>query len=225
MIRAIAIDLDDTLLDTTGLLLQAAAVRACTAMKDQGLSCSMEECLRLREEFAADYSHKEIFFKIAELSDPTIAQTLGEIGRQTFYRSPIPSLLPLMKNAEEVLTSLQPRYSLYLVTSGATTTQQEKVNSTGVAKYFKKVFIVDKMKDENKTQAFQEILRLEKIEPAELLSVGNRLAEEIRLAKKLGATTCYFEYGEHIAQQKMVPEDVPDFTVQSWKEFLSECRL
>lgn len=225
MIQAIAFDLDDTLLDTSRLLLGAAALHACEAMVAQGLPCSVQQCLDWRAELAADLSHKEVFPEIARRSSSPAHEALGAVGVQTFYGAPIPAHLPLMEGAEDVLSRTEKKYSLYLVTSGAPETQWEKIRATGLEKRFKGIFVVDKMRNAHKKTAFLEILRKENIPADKLLSVGNRLAEEIRLAKQLGAMTCHFEYGEHAGEQKLFPEDHPDFTVHSWREFMSACRL
>lgn len=225
MIQAIAFDLDDTLLDTSRLLLGAAALHACEAMVAKGLPCTVEQCLDWRAELAANLSHKEVFPEIARRTSAPDHAAIGAAGVQTFYNAPIPPRLPLMDDAEDVLARTEKKYSLYLVTSGAPDTQWEKIRATGIEKRFKGIFVVDKMKNAHKKTAFLEILRKENIPAEKLLSVGNRLAEEIRLAKQLGAWTCHFEYGEHAGEQKFFPEDHPDFTVHSWREFLATCRL
>ncbi|MBX2987681.1 MAG: HAD hydrolase-like protein [Bdellovibrionaceae bacterium] len=225
MIRAIAFDLDDTLLDTTGLLLPAAARRACEVMRDKGLNCSLETCLQWRAELSTRFSHKEIFRKIAERAGHGENSSLGEAGMRSFYHSPIPDSLPLLEGADEVLKSVHGRYKMFLVTSGETETQWNKVRATGLTARFQEIFVVDKMRSENKRDVFHRILRQENLRPDELLSVGNRLAEEIRQAKELGARTCYFEYGEHVGERIEKAEDKPDFTVRAWKDFLRTCRL
>ena len=225
MIRSIAFDLDDTLLDTSGLLLGAAAQEACTAMIREGLPGSLEQCLRLRADLAANLSHKEVFPEIARRLGSSASERIGSVGVQIFYNAPIPSALPLMKGAYEVLRIVKDRYRLFLVTAGAPATQWEKIRATGLEPFFEKIFVIDKMKNEQKRSAFQEILQTQHDHPQELLSVGNRLAEEIRQAKQLGALTCHFEYGEHAGEEKFEPEDHPDYTIHSWAEFLPSCHL
>ena len=225
MIQAIAFDLDDTLLDTTQLLLGAAAERACRVMIQEGLSVSLDQCLLWRKELAPQKSHKELFFDIALRAGGEKARQIGSAGVQAFYESPIPETLPLLSGAAEVLQALSGRYALFLVTSGAPATQWEKVRATGLEGRFQEIFVVDKMRGEQKTASFQAILKSTGLQPQALLSVGNRLTEEIRLAKRLGAQTCHFEYGEHVGEQVEFPEDHADFTIHSWPEFIPTCRL
>lgn len=233
MIQAIAIDLDDTLIDTSGLLVPTAARLACEAMKKAGLACSFEDCMRWRAELAPDHSHKEIFHLIARragATEPALpgavgADFLGAVGAREFYNPAIPTPLPLLPDADETLKALEGKYLLFLVTSGVPETQWKKIRAAGLEARFQGIFVVDKFNGEHKGDAFQQILDVWKLEPASLLSVGNRLREEIRHAKRLGARTCYFEYGEHVGETPEKPEDNPDVRIKAWKELRTACRL
>jgi putative hydrolase of the HAD superfamily len=226
VIKSIAIDLDDTLIDTTGLLLPQACTKACSSMLNAGLQVSLEECLHLRAKFAANLSHREVFLKIAEHAGHTNAQELGAIGTATFYNvTEIPLPLPLMPMAIDVLKQLSLKYNCYLVTSGSPEAQKNKIEAAKISSFFVDCFIVDKIKNESKTLAFNKILSHTKIQASELLSIGNRLREEIRLAKRLGAYTCYFQYGEHVGETAELKEDHPDYTVSHWSEVIETCKL
>lgn len=225
MIKAIAIDLDDTLVDTSGLLVPAAASTACQAMIEAGLQANIEDCLKWRAALAPNHSHKEIFRLIAEKAGAADPVTLGDVGSKLFYNPPIPSPLPLLAGADDVLNALTGRARLFLVTSGAPETQWKKIRAARLEPRFEGLFVVDKFKSESKETAFRKILEITKAQPSEFLSVGNRLREEIRHAKKLGGRTCYFEYGEHLGETPEGDHDIPDHRVRGWAEFLSECRL
>ena len=84
---------------------------------------------------------------------------------------------------------------------------------------------MDGMKKERKRQAFSEIIEALKINPSELLSIGNRLSQEIRDAKELGATTCYFKFGEHIGESPKSHLENPDFTIEKHSELIATCHL
>lgn len=224
-IRAIAFDLDDTLLDTSGLLIPNAAAKACLAMMAVGTSCTLEECLKLRQELSRIFSHPEIFGIIADTYEGAERELALQSAIQEFYRPEVPESLPLMPHGTELLTSVFGKYPLYLVTMGIKEAQQKKIQALGIAHFFKKIYILDAFRGERKEQAFKEILEREKIEPQQLLSVGNRLSAEIRDAKKLGCQTCYFAYGEHVGEQPEIPEDHPDHTVHHLNEVISRCNL
>lgn len=226
VIKAIAFDLDDTLINTSGLLVPEAAVQACKAMQAAGLTCTLQECLDWRAALAPHHSHREIFNMIAQRAGAANIEELGDVGSRHFYNPPnIPDPLELLEGALDVLNHLRGKYLYFLVTSGAPETQWRKIHATRLKDRFDGIFIVDKFKGENKGTYFQTILQQWSLQPAELLSVGNRLREEIRHAKKRGCQTCYFEHGEHVGEIAEQPEDIADFRVKNWSQFIEACKL
>lgn len=223
-IKAIAFDLDDTLLDTTNIIVPKAATNACLSLINGGLTLELDKCMKLREELAKSMSHKEIFPHIARQYGVTSTEVIGK-AIEHFYQPEVPDNLPVFSAAIKNLNLLKNAYSLYLVTSGDFETQSKKINSMKISHYFKKIFIVNSLKNEKKSNAFSEIIKTEQIHPQQLLSFGNRLSSEIRDAKKLGATTCYFAYGEHFGEKPQVPEDYPDFTIDKHEDFIQICKL
>lgn len=221
MIRAIAFDLDDTLIDTTGLLVPEAARQACEEMIANGFERGLEACLSERAALATQLPHREIFPRIAGPSRPEA----GRAGVERFYNPRLPNSIPLLDGADEVLTTLTGRYRLYLVTAGAAETQRRKIEAAQLASRFEKCLTVDGFAGGTKTEAFREILDREGLKPEALLAVGNRLSQEIRLAKRLGARTCHFPFGEHAPERPQLPEEIPDFTFHRWADFISVCRL
>ena len=228
-LKCLAFDLDDTLLDTSGLLLPRASRQACEAMVTRGLACTTEQCMKLRSELAKEMSHREIFLEIARKFGRKAMggdiEPMAKAGVEVFYNPHIPGTLNLLPTAIENLKILEKKYTLFLVTTGAPETQAKKIQAAGLRRYFKKIYIMNGFKDEKKRTAFEDILKTEKIDAPELLSVGNRLFEEIRQAKQLGSQTCYFKYGDHVGEIPQVPEDHPDFTVLSHKELITTCQL
>lgn len=225
MIRAIAFDLDDTLIDTHRLLVPAAAREACEAMIAGGLRLPLQQCLELRAQMAIGHSHRDIFRLIAERAGATNSAELGELGARTFYNPRIPKPLPLLDGATDVLTAMKGKYRLFLVTIGNPNAQQLKVDAAEIAEHFEDIFLVDGFKGGKKGDAFAEILKRGPFQPDELLAVGNRRSQEIRAAKSLGAKTCFFKFGEYADEPIRQPEDNADWTVEFWKDFAGACRL
>lgn len=225
MIKAVAFDLDDTLLDTSGLLVPSAAEKACLAMMALGTSCTLEECTRLRKELSRIFSHPEIFGIILDTYEGAERALALQSAIREFYSPEVPASLPLIEGGLPILEQLQKKYPLYLVTMGMREAQLRKVAALGIEKYFRKIYILDTFRGERKLRAFQEIIDKEQIQPHELLSVGNRLSAEIRDGKIAGATTCYFPYGEHVGETPEVPEDQPDFTIHQLSDLVKTCQL
>ncbi len=223
--KSLAFDLDDTLLDTSSLLVPLASQRACEAMIAAGLKCNLEECMKARQEMASHLSHTEIFTQIVErFGSPQKGKAIHD-ALESFYNPEVPSVLPLMPGATENLLNLKSKYNLYLVTAGSLASQIEKIKALQIEKFFKKIYILNGFIGEKKELAFRDILMNESHDPESLLSIGNRLSSEIRDGKRIGADTCYFAHGEHVGEKPVHPEDNPDFTVLHHKDLIPTCGL
>jgi putative hydrolase of the HAD superfamily len=222
--RAIAFDLDDTLLDTTNLIVPHSVQESYRILIAGGIEINAAEMEKIREEKIKSTSHREIFKALAEqyhLKNPAALDRAIE----AFYTPQVPPSLPLLPDAVENLAYLKDHYSLYLVTSGQFQTQSNKIRSMGIKSYFRDIYIIDGMRFKKKREAFLDIIEREKISPQQLLSVGNRLASEIRDGKIVGAQTCYFCYGEHVGEKPEQAEDHPDYTVFRHSEIIRTCNL
>ena len=225
MIKAIAFDLDDTLIDTTHLLVPLASHSAFKAMVARGLKIDFETFERDRRNGALSMKHIEIFKMIAEKHCPNPNPEMADAASEAFYNPPIPNELPLLDGALKNLEYLKDRYTLFLVTSGSIPTQKRKVKATGTTPFFKNLYMMDGFAKERKRLAFEDILQSLSLKPEELLSIGNRLSQEIHDAKELGCQTCYFKYGEHVGEVARNSFEIPDFTAEHHRELLEACRL
>lgn len=224
-VRTIAFDLDDTLLDTSAILIPSAAKRACESMLEAGLQCSLSECLQMRQELSVANSHTEIFSQIIDRFGAADPQQAMRGAIESFYNPFVPAHLPLLSGALENLERLKKNYALYLVTMGSREGQKKKIAALDIEKHFKKIFIVDSLSGNRKESAFREILNEEGHAADGLLCVGNRLSSEIRDGKRAGAKTCYFAYGEHVGEKPQFPEDHPDYTIYHHRELIPQCGL
>lgn len=223
--KSIAFDLDDTLLDTSGILVPTAARRACEAMLAAGLRCDLQECLKMREELAAHLSHTEIFTQIVHRYGTNQEGKAIHDALEEFYNPQVPVTLPLLPQSLENLETLKANYNLFLVTMGSYESQVKKIKALNIEKHFKRIYVLNGFIGEKKDSAFRDILRLEGHRPHELLSIGNRLSSEIRDGKRVGADTCYFAYGEHVGEIPQFPEDHPDYTISHHKDLIPTCGL
>jgi putative hydrolase of the HAD superfamily len=224
-IRAIAFDLDDTLMDTTGILVPNAAKNAFQILIDAGLRLTLDECEKKRTELIRSISHKDVFSKLAsEFGTQKTIEVLNSVNK-AFYEPKLPQTLPLLPGALENILELKNKYSLYIVTAGFKTAQNEKIRALGIFEHFKKVFVVNSLEKERKITSFQTILDLEGIQAPELLCIGNSLSSEIHDAKKLGAIACYFEFGEDRGALSANPAEQPDFHVRHHDTVISTCKL
>lgn len=224
--KAIAIDLDDTLIDTSGFIVPLASRAAFEAMRKWGIQDNFLAFEQFRKIGALSMSHQLIFRKIAESMGPEENQdSSAQAGIQAFYNPPLPDSLPLLPGSIENLDYLKKKYPLFLVTSGAPEAQKDKLKKSGLKNYFNETFFMNSFLKERKKIAFEKILKKLAISPHELLSFGNRLSQEIRDAKILGAQTCYFKYGEHLGEQPIDQFEIPDFSIDHQNQLITTCRL
>ncbi|MGE0633232.1 MAG: HAD hydrolase-like protein [Pseudobdellovibrionaceae bacterium] len=225
-IKCIAFDLDDTLLDTSNLLIPIATEEACAAMVKAGLRTTVRSCIEKRQEFLDRAIHENIFREISSFYNPSDFETnaIAKAGEQAFYGRKIPDYLPISSEAKGILENLKNKYTLFLVTSGELETQKAKVKAMQIEHFFSKIFYVH-FRNENKMTAFIKILEITGCLPEQLLSLGNRRSQEVREAKQVGAKTCWLKTGEHKNEPPEIKEDIPDFEISSLGEFIKTCQL
>ena len=99
-----------------------------------------------------------------------------------------------MDGALELLESLYLDYNLYLVSNGTTRVQEPRIESAGIAKYFKELFISQKIGVNKPDAAFFEFCF--KVIPdfsrEETIIIGDRLSSDIKGGNNAGIRTCWF---------------------------------
>lgn len=224
MIKAIAIDLDDTLLDTSGLLAPKATMDAFNYLIKNGLSLSLAECEALRIELIKSISHRDVFEKLAlnygnENTKKIVAKTID-----LFYDPDIPPSLPLIEGARENIDYLKKKYHLYLVTAGTERSQLRKAAALGIENDFENIFIVNSLLKNRKKDVFINIIKSLKIAPAELLCIGNSILSEITDALAVDAVACYFEHGENRGKISQLSRK-PHYHIKHHSELITTCQL
>ncbi len=225
MFKAIAFDLDDTLLDTSGILVPRASVDAFTILIHSGLKLNLQDCEKKRLEIIKSYTHRDVFLHLAKHfgSSQTVDAVPSAI--KAFYEPHIPSHLPLLPGALKNIQYLKNRYSLFLVTAGVDRIQRQKAQALGIDHEFEKIYVINSLLKEKKEQTFLEIIKDKNIRPEDLLCIGNSLQSEIVDALKIGATACYFEFGEDRGFVSAMQSEKPQFHVRHHDELISACAL
>ena len=137
-LQALLFDLDDTLLETSRLLVPAAHQEAAEAMVQAGLPATVEAALATRLRFANERPREDVNRLTAQwfgCEDPAVI----EAGRRAFYHRDI-GRLDLDPEIAALLTRLKRRYPLFLVTVGSPPTQQAKVRALGLEPRFSAIF-------------------------------------------------------------------------------------
>ncbi len=210
-IDAIVFDLDDTLLDTSGLLLEPAHREACQAMISAGLDVTLDRLLATREQLHRQHPREDLDTLLCAhfgQDEPAIAQA----GRKAFYQRPIPDL-PVSRDLLAMLDRLSDRCTLLLVTSGDPVTQSEKIRQMRIGNRFQNLVYVPL--GQSKRDALEELIGEHQLEPARTLVVGDRVDSEIAAARRLGMRTVRVRGGEYGHLRPTSAEEQADWEVDS----------
>ena len=207
-IQALIFDLDDTLIDTAGQLLEPAHIEAATAMIQAGLAGSIEDVSQRRIELGRAHPGQSVDLLTAQsfgCTDPEEARA----GHDAFYRRTVTRLDPFPE-APAILEALAPDRRLFLVTVGHPATQQTKVELTGLARHFEAIRYVD-IAAPDKQPAIAELLT--GIDPARAVVVGDRIDGELEAGRRLGCWTVRVDRGEGRWLRPKNPFQQPHYTI------------
>lgn len=214
-------DLDDTLLDTSRELIPAASRKVCEFLVSQKASPSVTQCLERWSHWRTQLSGTELIYKLIERGTEKEKIWLAQKAYGIFRAPEVPPSLSLTPGGKELLELASPLFPLFLVTQGDIHTQIKKVEVLNIISYFKHVFYIDPFAGESKQHAFTEILAKHQFTPQRVLSIGNRLNNEIALSKREGIQTCYVRFGEHSFENPMTAEEIPDLEIASLNELVA----
>jgi putative hydrolase of the HAD superfamily len=212
----IVLDLDDTIYDTTGLLLPAADRRAVQAMRDAGLT--MDEaaaCARLVQLRAAGHPAP-----IAELAREAAAdERCATIGAEAWfvYEPPEMTLTDDVQRALADLASIAP---LVLLTAGNPATQRKKAERLGLASRFAELRFADFRDAGGKTAALASIIADHRWTASRVVMAGDRPDGDVRAGNRNGCLTVLVRRpgAEFANVAPAEPDDVPWRIVRSVSE-------
>ncbi len=235
-IRAIFFDLDDTLFDCLGLLVENAHRGAVKAMIVCGLDADEEEAYVRRIAIHEAAPGTDLDRALAESYGAGDDEKIVSAGRNAFYRREIGSI-ETFPGVCEMLDRLRENRLLFLVTMGDVNTQAQKVARLGLGTSFHEIAYItppglspEKTEDlatqgafrdleintdATKKKAFRHLLNKYRLYPPHCLSVGNRVDSEIRDAVEVGMRTVLVAGGEFAGMKPSSAADEPDFYVEN----------
>ncbi len=211
-IKTVVFDLDDTLYDCTGKLLEASRRRAARVLIEAGLSMSEEEALHVQEELTSRHGPNFLVFdEIARqhgLSEDAVdgafrAYNSDEVGDiETF-----PDVLPTISflRSQGVICCL--------LTSGLHRRQSTKIEKLGLVDAFDEIVINDIERGGLMSECLRYLLGRHALRPDEMLVVGDRPQEEIRVGNDLGALTAQMLHGRFSAFEPRDAGEEPDYRI------------
>ncbi len=207
----IVLDLDDTLFETTRLLIPWADRRAVAAMRGAGLRLGEDEALAriadLRRRGVARYWDA----LAAENGVDAACVAVGEAAWLD-YEPPPMDLDPRVAAALDELSAVAP---LVLFTLGHPRTQRWKAERLGLAARFADLRFIDSRSAAGKTETLASILADHRWDASRVVVAGDRRDGDVRAANRNGCVSVLVraEGTEFANVAAASPEDVPWRTI------------
>lgn len=220
MIKTVFLDLDDTILDFH----KAEAVAISATFRELGVEPTGD--------FLSEYSaiNRSCWARL-ELGELTREEVLVERFRilyeahslsispektQALYEDKLSYEHPFMDGGPELLGELFGKYDLYIASNGTAIVQDRRIALTGIAKYFKDIFISQRIGYNKPSREFFDICfsRISGFDKSEAIIIGDGLTSDILGGIGAGIKTCYFN-PKRIKNETGI---TPDFEVHSLSE-------
>jgi len=212
-IKAVIFDLDDTLYDCTGLLIDASRRRAARAMVEAGLPCTEEEVYRLQKELTDKYGPYHLVFN--EIVNKYHADNkLVRIAYKAYNSSEVSEIKPFPYVISTLKELKDKGYNLFLLTVGVHERQERKINILGLKPYFDEIVISDQEIGLLMEDCIRDLIKRRDINAGEVAMVGDRIREELRVAKSLGMTTIQMLHGRFKNELTTNGCDKPDYKIK-----------
>ncbi|MFZ5643970.1 MAG: HAD hydrolase-like protein [Bacillota bacterium] len=210
--RGLIFDFDDTLVETT-VFFEISREKFARYMEELGFplkdvletldrrdienvkKCQgfMKECFPLA--MVQTYRH---FCSLENRDqDPAICKIVENIGWWVFDQKPVP-----VPGAIEVLDKLAGEYDLFLATKGDPSVQWQRIDESGLKKYFKNTYV---LKDKNWLE-YIKIANINGIDPGKSWVIGNSIKSEINPGIRAGFNCIYIpnSYTWHFEMEEPV---------------------
>ncbi len=205
MIKAVIFDLDDTLFDCSGLLVANARKRAAKAMIKSGVNLTEKQLIEEQKKLNELNPTSNVFELIALNYAKTNKNEITKKALEAYNSGEVEEIY-LFKGVKELLKELkQKKIKRIIVTSGINKRQQKKIDLLGLRNLVDEIFVHDIETGPDKEEFFIEILKRFKLKPKEVISVGDRIHSEIRIANKLGMNSVRLLHGRF---SKVKPKNI-----------------
>jgi len=219
MLKAILFDLDNTLLDFSGFK-RESALAAAKAMKQAGLwqdeKIIYNKINEVYEKKGIEYqlTFGEVLHELG-IEDPNLFEHAKQAAIIAYNKKKYELLKPRQK-VIRVLTSLKGKYKLGIVTDAPKDKAWQRLILAGLDGFFYPVVTFsDTNERKPSTTPFKKALVHLKLQPSEVLYVGDMPERDIIGAKRMGMHTCLAKYGCLEYKEEM---NVADYTIEKFED-------
>jgi len=216
----ILMDLDNTLLDFDRQ--EAAAISAMLrergiAPTDEVLSAFRRINVRHWEMLEnGELTRRQVLVGRFEVFFKELGVALDAQSAEDSYASHLCEGYYFVPGALKLLETLHGRCAMYIISNGNARVQDARLASSGISKYFEKIFISENMGADKPSREFFDIViaGIPGFDPARALVVGDSLTSDIRGGRNAGLMTCWFN-----PKGKPPRSDIPaDYEIASLAE-------
>jgi len=144
------------------------------------------------------------------------------VNTQRVYEYNLGSYHYYIDGAEDLLKALYKRYDLYIVSNGTTSVQDRRIAASGIAKYFKDIFISERVGYNKPSVEFFNfcIDRIKDFDKDSAIIIGDSLTSDILGGKNVGIKTCHYQRAG-VLERGASCDIIPDYRVNSLDEIIS----
>ncbi len=212
MLKTIFLDVDDTILDFHKA--ESAAIRR--TLETLGIDPAPETTALYSRINAQQWE----LLEEGRLTRPQVLTRrfdllFGELGierssceAQKTYERLLSQGHWFMPGAEALLETLFGRYDLYIVSNGTGTVQDGRIASAGIARYFRDIFISERIGFDKPRREFFDacFARIPDFDRSRAIIVGDSLTSDIRGGINAGILTCWYNPRGKQRREDIVPD-------------------
>ncbi|MFO8016985.1 MAG: HAD family hydrolase [Candidatus Woesearchaeota archaeon] len=223
-VKAVILDLDDTLWDTTGRLVKKGQVAALKEMARLGLPIKQSEAASVRDMLVRRYGQhinttkKAIEHFGLDREDAKKAERIRMAGHRKYYSVDIIGNIRPFRDTVPTLKRLkQEGKILVLLSSGDVKQQKRKLDRLGLRRYFDRIVFDASIGSSNKLPHVKKIIQWLKkrgINREDMIMVGDRITSEIEAGNRLGLKTVRILKGRYSGLKPENKRQRPDHTIR-----------
>ena len=219
MIKTVFLDLDDTLLDfhrseavAISETLSGFGIEPTEAVKKRysEINRSMWEQLEL-----GNMTREEILVRRFELLFEELGLDIDGMEARRTYEWNLGGSYFYLDGAESLLAELSTKYDLYLMSNGTAAVQDRRIAASGIDKYFKGIFISEKVGYNKPSREFFDLCfkQIPDFSKDESIIIGDSLSSDIQGGINAGILTCHYN-----SRGEEKDGIVPSYTIKTLEE-------